>query len=42
LHLRYKTDLETAAYAEGGPRQYGQYYGITDGFSAQMGIRYRY
>jgi hypothetical protein len=42
MHLRYKTDLETSAYAEGGPREYGQYYGMTDGFAAQMGIRYRY
>lgn len=42
MHLRYKTDLETSAYPPGNARQYGQYYGMTDGFRAQLGLRYRY
>lgn len=42
LHLRYKTDLETSAYPPGSPREYGKYYGMTDGFSARLGLRYRY
>jgi len=42
MHLRYKTDLETLAYPEGQARQYGKYYAMTDGFAAELGVRYRY
>jgi hypothetical protein len=42
MHLRYKTDLETSAYPPGSPREYGQYYAMTDGFYASLGLRYRY
>ena len=42
MHLRYKSDLETSAYPPGSTREYGRYYNMTDGFSASLGIRYRY
>ena len=42
LHLRYKTDIEVAKREEGSGREYGQYYQMTDGLSAQIGLRYRY
>ena len=42
LHLRPKTDLEQNAMPAGSPRQYGQYYGTAPGFSAGVGVRYRY
>ncbi|MBW1811532.1 MAG: hypothetical protein JRJ87_25315, partial [Deltaproteobacteria bacterium] len=42
MHLRYKSDLETNAYPPGGDREYGRYYSMSDGFSAELGVRYRY
>ncbi len=42
MNLRYKTDLETSAYPAGSAREYGKYYGLSDGLSAQLGVRYRY
>ncbi len=42
LHLRPKTDLEENDMPAGSPRQYGNFYATASGFSAGMGIRYRY
>jgi outer membrane receptor for ferrienterochelin and colicin len=42
LNLRYKTDLETSAYPAGSAREYGHFYGMTGGFYAEIGLRYRY
>jgi outer membrane receptor for ferrienterochelin and colicin len=42
MHLRYKIDLETRDMPPGQPRQYGNYYAMSSGFRAELGIRYRY
>ena len=42
MHLRYKVDLETYDYPLDQPRTYGNYYAMSSGFSAELGLRYRY
>ncbi len=42
LHLRDKTGIVTSDYPEGAPNQFGDYTGHRTGFSARLGLRYRY
>ncbi|MBN2495692.1 MAG: TonB-dependent receptor [Deltaproteobacteria bacterium] len=42
LHLRDKTGLVTVDYPVGSPLQYGEYTMHRSGFTAALGVRYRY
>ncbi|MBW2701119.1 MAG: TonB-dependent receptor [Deltaproteobacteria bacterium] len=42
LHLRDKTGLVTSDYPDGSTLQYGEFTQNTSGFSAALGVRYRY
>lgn len=42
FHLRYKTGLVTSDYPDTAPNQYEDYTGMSGGFVAALGLRYRY
>ncbi len=42
FHLRYKNGLVTSDYPDTAPNQYEDYTGLSNGFVAALGLRYRY